>query len=240
MAVYHMSLKSGKPGKAANHSNYIGRKGRYGFGPKAEDLLFTSHGNLPDWCSNDPNRFWKTADLHERTNGAAYREFELALPNELSLPQQIELVKGFISTELKNKPYQVAIHSNTASIGGVPQPHAHIMHSDRLEDGLKRAPELHFRRFNAAEPAKGGCRKDSGGREPYELKRQLLNQRTTWANLTNDSLEKAGYSDRVYHRSHQARGVSHEPERYLGQAAVRKLTDAQRKSISSIRAQRGF
>ncbi len=178
--------------------------------------------------------------MHERSNGAAYREFELTLPSELSLPQQIELVKGFISTELKNKPYQVAIHSNTASLGGVPQPHAHIMHSDRLDDGVKRAPELHFRRFNAAEPAKGGCRKDSGGREPYELKRQLLEQRATWAKLTNDSLEQGGHPDRVDHRSHHARGISREPERYLGQAAVRKLTDAQRKSISSVRSQRGF
>jgi len=50
--------------------------------------------------ARDPSAFWRAADTHERENGNAYREFELALPRELSRDHQLALVERFIEREL--------------------------------------------------------------------------------------------------------------------------------------------
>ncbi|MCI3049250.1 hypothetical protein ML378_26340, partial [Escherichia coli] len=42
------------------------------------------------------------------------------------------------------------------------QPHAHIMMSQRVNDGIERTPEQYFRRYNARYPERGGAKKDSG------------------------------------------------------------------------------
>src|SRR3546814_9778396 len=57
-------------------------------------------------------------------------------------------------------------------LGGIPNPHIHLMYSDRVSDGIDRTPDRVFARFNPTHPAAGGCRKDSGGRTPIELRRQ--------------------------------------------------------------------
>lgn len=135
MATYHLSIKSGKKGKASEHAAYIAREGKHGKGEKPLDLIVKEYGNLPEWTNGNPSVFWKMADAHERANGAAYREYELALPRELTTSQQQALLKEFIQSEIGDKPYQFAIHAPTAALGGVAQPHAHLMLSDRVPDG---------------------------------------------------------------------------------------------------------
>ncbi|MCI3092721.1 mobilization protein, partial [Escherichia coli] len=58
--------------------------------------------------------------------------------------------------------YSFAIHNPKASIDGGEQPHAPIMMSQRINDGMERSPEQYFRRYNAKHPVRGGARKDSG------------------------------------------------------------------------------
>src|SRR3546814_12273207 len=67
---------------------------------------------------------------------------------------------------------QYAIHGPEGKLGGIPNPHIHLMYSDRVSDGIDRTPDRVFARFNPTHPAAGGCRKDSGGRTPIELRRQ--------------------------------------------------------------------
>ncbi len=45
MATYHLSVKFGGKGQAANHADYIERKGEYA---KRKDLEYTEHGNMPE------------------------------------------------------------------------------------------------------------------------------------------------------------------------------------------------
>lgn len=222
MASFHMSIKSGKKGQATEHAAYIARIGKHGRGK--EDLLAIEHGNLPSWANGDPAIFWKMADKYERANGAAYRELELALPRELSLEQNKELVDDFIRQEVGKKPYQAAIHSPTAALGDANQPHLHLMVSDRLPDQFERAPEQHFRRFNPAHPERGGCRKDSGGRSPMSLREEVQSRRLNWAELQNRHLQQHGHSARVDHRSNRERGIAKESERHLGSAAIKKMS----------------
>lgn len=231
MATFHFTIKSGKRGKAATHAAYIARQGKHGKDGKKEDLVLVQHGNLPAWANGDPTAFWKAADTHERANGATYREFEVALPTELTHEQNIELMQDFIQQAIGPKTFQVAIHEPTAAIGGVVQPHMHAMFSDRMPDEVQRLPEQHFKRFNAKHPEQGGCKKDSGGNEPVALKQKVCSLRESWANLQNAHLAKHGHATRVDHRSNQDRSIEKETERHLGAAAIKKMNDKDKEKI---------
>ena len=221
MATFHITIKSGRRGTAVEHASYIAREGKYLKKLKSNDLMANEHGNLPAWSHDDPKKFWSMADRNERANGTAYREFEVALPVELTTDQQKALVNDFITQQVGLKPFQYAIHAPMAALAGVPQPHAHIMFSDRVEDGIAREPAQHFKRYNPTTPEKGGCKKDSGGEDRSALRDKLIAQRKAWADLTNEHLKHHGHSARVDHRSHEARGIQQAPGRHLGPAWIR-------------------
>lgn len=235
MATFHMNIKSGKKGTAANHAAYIARDGNYSKDEKAKDLVATGFGNLPDWANGNPAAFWEAADQHERANAAVYREFEVALPKELSTYQKRELVDAFVERFIGEKTYQFAIHQPMAAIGKVEQAHLHAMVSDRLPDGIARPPEQLFSRFNRAHPENGGARKDSGGMDRVVLRNEVVSQRESCAKLINEFLEKYGHAARVDHRSHRERGIDATPERHLGPARVRQMTDAEKEEFQERR-----
>jgi len=235
MALMHIGIKSGKPGKAADHADYILREGPHRKGAKSADLIHQGYGNLPPGIE-DPRTFWKAADKGERINAAAYREIVISLPSELTPQQRRELVEEFIDREIAAKPHQFAIHCPNAALGGGEQPHAHIMFSDRIPDGIAREPKSFFSRYNAKSPERGGCRKDSGGRDPITLREEIVRRRENWATLQNEYLEKYGHDSKVDHRSHRDRGIAWAPERHLGPAAIRALTVEQKDAILQSRA----
>jgi hypothetical protein len=80
VATYHLSVKFGGKGQAANHADYIERKEKY---RDRQDLEYSAHGNMPEWARDNPSHFWQAADQFERANGSTYRELEIALPREL-------------------------------------------------------------------------------------------------------------------------------------------------------------
>ena len=224
MASYHLTAKIGKKGKAAAHAAYISREGKYSGRDHYEDLEATASGNMPEWAAHNAAHFWQAADEHERINGSVYREIEVALPRELTPSQRLELVREFIEQELSDKhAYQFAIHTPKAALEKDDQPHAHIMYSERIRDGIARDPEQYFKRYNAKNPEKGGAKKFSGGKSNNELKAELLGLRERWATLQNVRLEKHGYNDRVDHRSLKDQGIDREPEKHLGAIGVSRL-----------------
>ena len=150
MASYHLSVKVGAKGKAAAHAEYIEREGEYKL-KHQEKLEATEHGNMPPWAQDDPNLFWRCADEFERKNGSSYREIEIALPRELTPQQRKDLVQTFVEQELgEQHAYTWAIHTPKASIEGGEQPHAHIMYSERLQDGINRSPDQFFKSTRAS------------------------------------------------------------------------------------------
>lgn len=195
MASFHFSLKTGKVGNGSRHAQYICREGVYSFGPKAEELIYKEHGNMPYWSKDDPQDFWKACDEYERANGRAYTEFEIDLPNELNQEQQIALVKDFVKKNLGDKhTYSFAIHTKEAALDkSFKNPHAHIMFTERKLDGIERSREQFFKRYNPKKPELGGTRKDRNWTHketPYRL-------RLAWANTQNKHLEMHGHSVRV-------------------------------------------
>jgi hypothetical protein len=230
MATYHASVKVGPRGKAASHAAYLAREGKYADLRSGEVLELAESGNMPKWAANSPRYFWQAADTHERANGNAYREFELALPRELTPQQRADLVREFVAQELGERhAYTFAIHNPIAALDGGEQPHAHVMFSDRKRDGIERDPEQYFRRYNARVPERGGCQKEQGSTaatQPErfaERKEQLIALRARWAERTNASLAQHGHVARVDHRSLAERGIERPPERHFGGRGVREM-----------------
>lgn len=225
MASNQFFVKTGKLGKAAVHSGDIVRVGQFGRDEKCAELVAAEHGNLPTWAADSPYAFWQMADLTERANGTVYREFEVALPTELTAEQNLELVKDFVRQELPSKTYQFAIHAPSTASGGTPQAHFHLMFSDRLPDGLERKPNQHFRRFNPEYPARGGCKKDGAGKDRMTLNDELVTTRQLWASLHNEHLERRGHATRPDATSQHDRGVVDEPEQHVEEVAIKAMTD---------------
>lgn len=228
MASFHHTIKSGKKGSAVTHARYISHGVR-------EDLIYASFGNLPAWAMGNPALFWRMATRYERANGAVYREHEIALPNELTREQLIEMAERLVRELVGMKPYQYAIHAPDGGIGGISNPHIHLMYSDRVPDGIDRAPEQMFSRFNPIRPEVGGCRKDSGGKSPLELRDEVISTRKRIADLQNQVLAEHGHVARVDHRSLREQGLQRRPERHLGQARVRGLSAYEKAQFADFR-----
>ncbi|MBN6104910.1 MobA/MobL family protein [Xanthomonas sp. CFBP 8703] len=231
--TYHVQIKSGRKGTATEHARYDARLGKW---KKREDLVSFEFDNLPEWAESDPIKFWKMADKHERRNGAVYREAIIALPNVLSSEQNLELSRKLADVVAPNRPRQIAIHEVDAALGGVTNPHMHLMYSDRLLDDIERPPEYFFRRYNPRRPAQGGSRKASGGKTRQEMREELIATRERIAEVQNETLARAGHNIRVDHRSHQARGIDRTPERHLGHARVKQMTAEERKRFTATRS----
>lgn len=234
MASFHHQVKSGKKGSAVQHAAYITRQGAFS---SREDLISTGYGNMPSWAKDDPKEFWRAGDRYERANGAVYREHEIALPEELTRKQQLDLVTDLIEAIAGEKPYQYAVHSKESSIEGLMNTHMHLMYSDRMPDGIERAPELTFSRFNAQHPEKGGCRKESGGRNKLEMRVELIETRRMCAVLQNAALEKHGHAARVDHRTLKQQGIQRVPEVHLGQAKIKRMSQEEKRLVARARRQ---
>ncbi len=215
MAIPHFSVKNGSRSKgksAASHFIYLVREGRYQ--KTHSDIEYTRHENYPDWAQKNPIAFWNAADLYERLNGRTYTECEVALPRELNKSDRIELLEDFLEEVFHTRfPYTAVIH-NPIALDGKPNPHAHIMFSERAFDGIDRPPETFFSRANKKHPEKGGAAKD----RDWNKRAKIAELRSSWELLTNEFLQRAGKRERVDLRSLKAQGVDRPPEPKLGMA----------------------
>ncbi|WP_144161567.1 MobA/MobL family protein [Paraburkholderia sp. BCC1885] len=234
MASFHHTVKSGKKGTAADHAAYIARQGKHS---KREDLVYAEHGNMPAWANGNPAAFWKTGDRNERANGAVFREHEIALPDELTLEQNKELVDQLVPSLVGNKPFQYAIHAPSAALGSGTNTHLHLMYSDREDDGIERTPEQTFRRYNAKHPERGGRKKDSGGRNSMQIRDELIATRKKCADLQNAALAKYGHDARVDHRTLKAQGIDRQQEQHLGPTRIRAMSPEDRERYVAQRQQ---
>lgn len=219
MAIYHLHVKTGKVGKGRAHASYICGTDKF---ERKSGVEFTESGNLPAWA-NDALDFWSEADARERKNGVVYREIEVALPRELSREQQIELVRALADEVCGDKhAYTWALHVSKAS-DGKEQPHAHLMFSERIDDGVARGRDQYFKRYNSKAPERGGCKKSREWQATKTQKQKyavaserLLQIREFWAERVNLALEQAHSSARVDHRSYAARGLARVPQPKVG------------------------
>ena len=194
MAIYHLTVKTGSRygGQSAlAKSEYIEREGKYEH--QDDERAHRESDNMPEWAEENPRSYWETADLHERVNGRLFREVEFALPRELNEGERIELAREFAakltSAGGERLPYTLAVHRGKGE-----NPHAHLIISERVNDGIERSAEQWFRRYNGKAPEKGGARKSMATRP----KDWLEKTRKEWADHANQALEQVGSKERIH------------------------------------------
>ena len=209
-AIFHLHARNGSRSKgqsARAAAAYIQRTGEYS--RDQDELVYTESGHMPSWAAADPTTYWDAADLYERANGRLFKRVEVALPRSLTKEEQRELSTGFAHhlTDGERLPYTLAIHGGSGS-----NPHAHLLISERGNDGLERAPAQWFRRYNVVAPERGGrgragsCSPRLGCWPPAKRGRPAANQ----------ALERAGHAVRIDHRSLAAQGIERLPGVHLG------------------------
>ena len=86
------------------------------------------------------------------------------------------------SADGERLPYTLAVHRGKGE-----NPHAHLMISERINDGIERNAAQWFRRYNGKAPEKGGARKSMATRP----KDWLDQTRKDWADHANQALARA-------------------------------------------------
>ena len=201
MAVYHLKVGFGSRagGQSASAKNdYIERDGRYAADgeEREEEREHVEHGHMPAWAQDDPHAYWQAADAHERANGRLYSEVQFALPRELDAGGRRELAGAFAEQVCGGErlPYTLALHRGGQDGGN---PHAHLMFSERGNDGIARSAEQWFKRHNPKAPAQGGARKSRAAKAGDWLDKT----RQVWEQTANRALEQAGRAERIDGRS---------------------------------------
>lgn len=185
-----------------SHAQYINREAAF----KIQGGCIHKEHHLPQWAEGSAQKFFEMADIYEHPRNTRYREIEFALPVELTLDQQNEIVIEFIQNHLGNDFYwALAIHDKEAAMGdGKRNPHCHLMFSERKIDEIERKserdPETFFKGYNRYNPEKGGCRKDEKWNGPNRPQ-YTIEMRKDFALIQNKILDKYGFDVTVDHRS---------------------------------------
>ena len=164
-------------------------------------------GASAEWAL-DRSTLWNAAELAEKRKDARVaREFEIALPHELSPDERLEAARAF-ARDLADR-YGVAVDF---SIHAPHQPsdvrnhHAHVMMTTRkvISEGL--GDKTYLERENKWLIANGLPTTDV----------QLRDIRQAWEQIANERLARAGLDVRIDHRSHGERGLEIEPTEHMG------------------------
>ncbi len=237
MAIYHLSVKpiSRKGGRSATAAaayrsaelvydettgesfDYTRRRGV----EHTEIVLPTEAARRDINWARDRQQLWNEAERAEnRSNSRVAREYELALPHEMTHGQRVELVHAF-SQQLADRfgvAVDAAIHAPHWH-GDDRNYHAHLLTTTRViePDGLGEK--------SAIEWSDGNRRK--AGLEPAKV--EIKQIRAQWEELANERLQSLGLEARIDHRSLKDQGLEREPTVHLGPA----VSGLERRGIES-------
>jgi len=200
MASYHLSVKTIKrsAGRTATAAGAYrageriecqreGRVHDYTRKQGIRETFIVTPENAPAWAQ-DRSKLWNEVEASEtRRNSVTAREWELALPSEISDKDRSQITRQF-AEELVSRygvAVDVAIHAPHRE-GDQRNHHAHVLTSTR-----KLEPEGFTAKTRVLDA------KQTGGPEVDQM-------RGLWAELQNRALERAGVAERVDHRSLEA------------------------------------
>ena len=164
----------------------------------------------------DRQQLWQHVEnLEKRKDAQLSREFELALPKELTADQRLSCVRDFIKDECVSRGMvaDIAIHAPQTSKGDHPDNHhAHVMLT------MRQATRTGLRDVKTRE---------------WNSKALLDHWRDSWAKHQNHDLIKYGHKARVDHRTlkvqhsgaiargdlDRAAALNRQPEIHVGKAA---------------------
>jgi hypothetical protein len=174
--------------------------------------------------ARDRSALWNTAEKAEqRSDSRVAREFQVALPRELSAEQRLALARVF-SREVAdryNVAVDLAIHAPRPE-GDPRNHHAHLLATTREVTPAGLGPKTGLDR-------KGEIRSELGLPTSRE---EFASIRAKWAALANAALREASVEARVDHRSLEAQGIDREPTPRLPWAAIRAERRGQRSEVA--------
>lgn len=216
MAIYHLSVKaiSRAKGRSATAAaayraackildertgetyDYHNKKGVF-----FTDIVLPI--GAPDWAKNRA-QLWNAAERAEKRKDACVaREFEVALPCELSRQDCRQLVLDFAQemADREGCAVDVAVHDHGKG-GDVRNIHAHLLRTTRKVNADGFGEKLDT---------------EKAGRKRAD---DLEAIRTRWAEMTNDCLRQHGVAVCVDYRSLAAQGIDCAPTQHLGVAVT--------------------
>ncbi len=180
-------------------------------------------GSDAEWA-RDRSALWNAAEAAEnRKDARVAREFEIALPHELSAEQRLELTRDF-AQDLANRygaAVDFAIHQ-PHDASDVRNHHAHLLMTTRQVTGEGLGDKTYFEREN----------KWLLSNDLPTTQMQLRDIRQSWESHANEHLARAGLDIRIDHRSHLERGLEIEPTEHMGVHA----TQMERRGLDVSRA----
>lgn len=243
MALYHFSLghikrTSGHTAIAAAayrsgeklYDSYYGETQDY----SRKNGVITSMIYAPDYVPerlHDRQTLWTEVEFNENRKDAqlAY-SMDIALQNELTMEENIELLDKFVREEMVplGMIVDVAVHDPDRGRHGIPNPHGHLLAPIRpfLESGMwgdKQHQEYvldgNGERIKKADGKyKTRAVSNTGWNDPALLERW----RKRWAEMVNAKFEEKGLPCRIDHRSNEERGIDEVPQIHEG-SAVRRM-----------------
>ena len=243
MALYHFSL--GHIKRTAGHTAIAAAAYRAG-----EKLYDAYYGETQDYSRKkgvvatkiyapdyvperlfDRQTLWTEVEFNEHRKDAqlAY-SLDIALQNELTMEENIDLLDRFVTEEMVpiGMIVDVAIHNPDKGKHGIPNPHGHLSSPMRpfLESGewgIKQHMEYVLDENGERIRKPNGKYKtiavsETGWNDPALLE----HWRERWAELVNQKFEEKGLACRIDHRSNEARGITDAPQVHEG-SAVRRM-----------------
>lgn len=259
MAIYHCSCKiisrgqtrsNGQSGSAVASAAYrSGSKLTNEFDGESHDYRYkTESGEVVHseiiLCKTAPEQYldratlWNAVEKFEKNGNAQLaREYEVALPKELSREEQVQLARAFCQENFVSKGMiaDFSIHDK-----GDGNPHAHIMLTMRgIKENGEWAEYKEKKVFTLDEKGEripiidentGLQKVDGRNRKQWVRHYEKVNEwnkpklltdaRKSWADCVNRELEKKGLPDRVDHRTLKEQGIDRIPTIHVGPAAT--------------------
>ncbi|WP_142627758.1 Ti-type conjugative transfer relaxase TraA [Rhizobium sp. P007] len=160
-----------------------------------------------DWAL-DRSALWNAAEFAEKRKDARVaREFEIALPHELSPEGRLNAARAF-AQDLANRygaAVDFAIHSPSEH-GDIRNHHAHVLMTTRQVGRTGLGEKTYLEHKNARLLANGMATTDM----------QLRDIRQAWEGIANRQLQREGLDVRIDHRSHMERGLELSPTEHMG------------------------
>ena len=221
MAIFHLNISPISRGKGRS----IAASAAYRSGEKLYD---TYYGKLHDYSHRKdvlhreillpqraPPKFYDRQtfvnaidDSEKRSDSRTAREIKAALPNELTLQEQIELTKEYVLSNFVSlgMGVDIAIHAGiydnnrkTVEFEAVHarqnNPHAHIILTTHMID------------------ENGFCKTKN---RDWDIRSNATLWRESWANIQNREFERKGLEARVSHKSYAEQGVNRIPTKHIG------------------------
>ena len=232
MAIFHMSFQNTSAGKgrsaiagAAYRSGeklFDQKEGRSYFYARSvtpESFILTPK-NAPAWAS-DREKLWNEVERKDRRANSRYaKEFNVALPVELSEDEQKELLTKYVQENFVDEGMvaDVAIHRDHPD-----NPHAHVMLTNRPFNpdgtwGLKSKRE-NILDENGNKTYTGNSRFPRSRKVwlvDWDKKEKITEWRHNWAVSVNQVLEQKNIPDRISEKSFIEQGIDDTPMQHEG------------------------